>query len=223
MVTTSILNESFSITLVNNKHLLITQFDGTATSSGSLDLQTAHTSVPTGGNAFAMMDTWDVTAFGGVLTSDGTSTITTGEADADEQGTQEFDFEVTGSFTAPDAAGRGTIILQGLQFAYYVVGPKAFRLIEIDGFGSGLFLSGSMYGQGAGTFSAASLTGKFVFGQAGENDLGFGFYGAAGQFTTNGTTTLTAGAADVNESDGPSFLVTAGDLSGSAYFVNSNG
>ncbi|HXW62994.1 MAG TPA: hypothetical protein VEJ45_10360, partial [Candidatus Acidoferrales bacterium] len=33
--------ETFSITVVNNKHILITQFDGNATANGSLDFQTA--------------------------------------------------------------------------------------------------------------------------------------------------------------------------------------
>ena len=49
--------ETFSITVVNNDHILITEFDSGATASGSLDLQTAPTSVPTGGNAFALLDT----------------------------------------------------------------------------------------------------------------------------------------------------------------------
>ncbi len=220
--------ETLSITVVNNNHALITEFDANATSAGSLDLQTVPTSVPTGGNAFAVLDTADAFVFGGVVTSDGTALITTGEGDDDLTGTADFDLALTGSFTAPDAAGRGTITIIDptfvsfpFTFAYYVVGPEAFRLIAIDG---NTFAAGSMYGQGtaAGSYSAASLNGNFVFGQAGEENVGIGFYSAAGQFATDATSAFTAGVADVNEGDGAPVL--AGDIAtGTTYFVNADG
>jgi hypothetical protein len=214
--------ETLSITVVNNNHALIEEFDASATSAGSLDLQSS-TAVPAaGGYAFATLDTNDAFVFGGVVTSNGSTGFTAGEADDDFQGTPDFDFNPStgSSFSSTDAAGRGTITLNDaaaagtLQFAYYVVGPEAFRLIEIDGFA---FAAGSMYGQGtaAGSFTAASLTGSYVFGQAGRDDVGFGTYSAAGQFTTDATSTFTAGVADVNEGDGTPAL--AGSLTGSTY------
>jgi len=226
---TSAPGETLSISVVNDNHILITQFDSNATASGSLDLQTAPTSVPTGGNAFAFFDETDAFAVGGVLTSNGTA-ITASEADDDIGGTATFDFALSCTspcITAPDASGRGTITFTDpnaavqTALAYYVVGPEAFRLIEFDG---NAFLAGSMYGQGAGAFSGATLGSKFVFGQSGiESALinGLGVYAAAGQFTGNGTTALSAGVADVNLGDGAP--VKAGALSGSAYFVNANG
>jgi hypothetical protein len=216
--------ETFSITVVNNKHILITQFQAAATTHGSLDLQTAPTSVPTGGNAFALLDVFNATAFGGVLTSNGTTTITTGEADDDIQGGQDFDFAISGTVTAPDPAGRGTITINdpnigNFGLAYYVVGPEAFRLIEVDSVGAA---TGSLYGQGAAAFSAASLGSKFVFSQSGVEDIAIGTYAAAGQFTGNGTAALSAGVADANLGDGHPVL--AGALApGSSYIVNANG
>jgi hypothetical protein len=216
--------EIFSITVVNNHHILITQFNDAATASGSLDLQTAPTSIPTGGNAFALFDPTDIFAFGGVFTSNGITTIPTGEADDDSFGTADFDFVINGSFTAPDAAGRGTITLNNPNFgpftlAYYVVGPEAFRLIEFDGAG---FSTGSMFGQGAGVFSGASLGSKFVFGQSGIEGIAFGVYAAAGQFSGNGTTAFSSGVADVNLGDGSS--KKAADLTtGTTYSVKANG
>jgi len=219
--------ETLSIAVVNSNHALIEEFDSNATSAGSLDLQTAPTSLPTGGNAFSMLDTTDAFVFGGVVTSDGTSMFTTGEADDDFQGGVNFSFTTGGGFsTANDAAGRGTLTLDDatfgtLEFAYYVVGPEAFRLIQIDGV---TFAAGSMYGQGSATpaFSAASLTGSFVFGQAGETFSGFGLYSAAGQFTTDATSAFTAGVADANLGDGTPVL--AGDLTaGSFYGVLASG
>ncbi len=221
--------ETLSFTVVNNNHALIIEFDANATSGGSLDLQTAPTSIPTSGNAFTVNDIEDAFVFGGVVTSDGASTFTTGEADDDSQGTVNFDFDPSpgSSFSGTDAAGRSTISLfdatagTTLQFASYVVGPEAFRLIEIDGLA---FAAGSMYGQGtAGSgASAASLTGSYIFTEAGRTAVGLGIFGAAGQFTTDATSAFTAGVADANLGDGTPVL--AGDLvTGTTYFVNPDG
>jgi hypothetical protein len=219
---------TLSFTVVNNNHALIIEFDGNATSSGALDLQTAPTSVPLTGNAFALYDPADGFVFGGVVTSDGTSTFTTGTGDDDFDGTPSYQFTVTGGFTAPDASGRGTITLVdpnygSLAFDYFVVGPEAFRLIETDGNSGNFFLTGSMFGQGttSGAFSAASLTGSYVFGQQGQVDIGLGYYGAAGQFTTDATSTFTAGVTDINEGDG--MPVLAGALTGDTYTVSPTG
>jgi hypothetical protein len=221
--------ETLSITVVNGNHALIEEFDANATSAGSLDLQTAATSVPSNGNAFTLNDIEDAFVFGGVVTSDGTSTFTAGEADDDAEGTATFGFDpsVGSSFSGTDASGRGTIVLNDaavggtLQFAYYVVGPEAFRLIETDGVA---FAAGSMFGQGsgAGSFTPASLTGSFVFGNAGRAGGGIGIYAAAGQFTTDGSSAFTAGVADANLGDGTPVL--AGDLTAlTTYFVDANG
>jgi hypothetical protein len=216
--------ETFSVALVNNDHLLITEFDSSATSAGSMDLQTSPTTVPTGGNAFALYDVWNRYVIGGVVTARAGTAAE--EYDKDFAGSQSFDQTHSGdTISPPDAAGRGTMTLVGLQCAYYVVGPETFRVIEIDGntFG-GMFFSGSMYGQGsaAGALSPASLKGSYVFVQGGQdnNPNGIFEYGVAGEFTTDASSTLTAGVADVNEGDAPVF---AASLAGSTYTVNSNG
>jgi hypothetical protein len=96
-------------------------------------------------------------------------------------------------------------------------------LIEIDG---SEFAAGSMYGQGntSGAFSATSLGGNFAFELAGEpiNAL---FYGAAGEFTTNSSSTapaLTAGIADVNMGDGAPLAATP-LAAGSSYSMAADG
>jgi hypothetical protein len=219
--------ETFSVALVNNNHLLITEFDSSATSAGAMDLQTSPTSTPSGGNAFALADPADGYVVGGVLTSTGTA-ITAEHFDADLTGTPLLNNNYTGgdTITATDASGRGTLTLvSGIQFAYYVVGPEVFRLIEIDGNSGGLFFTGSMYGQGtaAAAFSAASLTGSYAFVQNGEDNNSSGIFewGAAGEFTTDASSMLTAGVADVNEGDGNPVL--AASLANSSYTVGSDG
>ena len=84
--------------MVNPKHALITEFDDAATTTGSMDLQTAPTSIPTGRNAFALFDTADYFSYGGVYSSDDSSTITTGEIDANFEFAFDFDDGVTGSY-----------------------------------------------------------------------------------------------------------------------------
>ncbi len=234
--------ETLSIAVVNSKHVLITEFDDLATTTGAMDFQTAAASVPSNRNAFALFDPFDGFAYGGVFTSDGSSAIGTGESDANFEGQEVFDLPVTGFFTAPDAAGRGVINLslpsfgkqnvapkptgdapikpnvQTMQFAYYVVGPEVFRLVEID---ANFFATGSIYGQGSATYSYESLDNSFVFGLAGDEDFSFGVYSLAGQFTGDGGGGFSAGVADVNNADG--FPVMAGDLTSSEYFVNPDG
>ena len=235
--------ETLSIAVVNPNHALITEFDDVATTTGSMDLQTAPASIPTGRNAFALFDAANYFSYGGVYSSDDSSTITTGEIDANFEFEMDFDDGVTGSYTAPDAAGRGTITLsmpnfeedrvrnnserpaakggataQTMQFAYYVVGPEVFRLVEID---ANFFASGSIYGQGSSTYSSASLGSSFVFGVSGEEDYGIGGYAMAGQFTGDGEGGFTTGVADVNEGAGDPVL--AGDLTSAEYFVDSDG
>jgi hypothetical protein len=219
---------TLSFAVVNSDHALIIQFDDNATTAGSLDLQTS-TAVPAnGGYSFASLDSADAFVFGGVVTSDGTSTFTDpSDADDDFQGTAFIDFDASGGgFSPTDASGRGTLTLfdetfgSTLQFAYYVVGPEAFRIVQIDG---NTFLAGSMYGQGStsGAFTTASL-GTVVFGQAGQTDQGLGFYSAAGQFATDGTSAFSTGVADANLGDGTPVL--AGDLTaGTLYSVFTDG
>jgi len=141
--------ETFSIQFVNTKRALITQFDGSATSSGSMDLQTQTNppSLGSGGYAFILSGVDSnpgPLAYGGVFTipSSGT-TLQNGIYDV-----TEYELPVgrgnalSGTFTEPDSFGRGTIASNlpnyfnpdsGTALNYYVVGPEAIRIIDVDG------------------------------------------------------------------------------------------
>jgi hypothetical protein len=205
--------ETLAIQFVNANHALITQFDGSATSSGSLDLQTA-TSAP-GNFAFAISgvdESYEPIAVGGVLTvSSGTLS---GTYDQNDDGAVTTDNALSGTVFSTDAFGRGTITSNlATAFAYYVVGPEAVRLIIDDTAAVGI---GSAYGQGSGTFSAASI-GSSVFGIQGDawGDL----YDAAGSFTTDGVSAVTGGIADDDEYGDVFF----GEPIGGSYAVASTG
>jgi len=196
--------ETFGIQFVNFDHALIIQFDGFATSSGSMDLQTQPSTL-SGSYAFAVsgFDVADTpVAFGGVFSVNGTS-LSSGIVDindADDVGVTTGT-AFSGTISKADSYGRGTI--KGFNIAgspvsmdYYIVGPEVIRLIDVDATDSAL---GSAFGQGSGAFGNASL-GPSVIAIAG-NVLDQ--FDALGQFTTSNTSSSPADFAGVGEDSEP--------------------
>jgi hypothetical protein len=181
--------ETLAVQFVNSKHALIAQFDGSATSSGSMDAQTLPSTL-SGNYAFTLSgvdsSNYASVVSGGVFSISGT-TLQNGILDLDDAGVVTLNTSFTGTVSAADAYGRGTITntLLATTVNYYVVGPEVIRIIDVDTTDAAV---GSAFGQGSGTFSNASL-GTSVFGVAG-NAFG-ALYAAAGQFTvpTSGTFT----------------------------------
>ena len=220
--------ETFSIAVTSASHALMTQFDGTATSSGSLDLQAASAVDPaaiSGAFAFTAQGvdvTYRVpTCYGGVLTmSASLGTVSAGTYFLNDGGTTNSG-ALSGSVTAPDSFGRGTIdFAMGLSVAYYAVQGQVLRLVGRNA--PYLVTGGSMYGQGAagasGTFSKASLSGDYVLFEAGGTSLGS--LALAGQFSADGAGNLTAGVADTNDGGTATFASIA---SQSAYTIAGDG
>jgi len=229
--------ETFSVQFVNTKHALITQFDGSATSSGSMDLQTLTSppSLGSGGYAFILSGVDGGSgplAYGGVFTipSSGT-TLQNGIYDV-----TEFAFPMargntlSGTFTEPDSYGRGTIASslvnsansdQGAALNYYVVGPEAIRIIDVDGPNSSAV--GSAFGQGTNATAASNASlGRSVFGLAG-NPPAAGV-ASLGQFSTSNTSSSPAdwsGIADNNDLD--DHAASTGALFSGTYSIASNG
>ena len=214
---------TFGIQFVNASHALIMQYDGTATSSGSFDLQTLGTA-PSGGFAFTMSGVnadYDPTAFGGVFTISGAN-LTNGLLD-----TNDTDIGIstatpfTGTLTAADTFGRGTITGVGISLAYYVVGPEAIRLIDIDLTDSAV---GSAFGQGTNATAASNAgLGSSVFGITG-NSWVFGA-AAAGQFSTSNTSSDPADLSGVGDDNEVVFGVSSTSPSSIAgtYSIATNG
>jgi hypothetical protein len=194
--------ETLAVQFVNTKHAMIVQFDGTATSSGSMDLQNFSSTLNDGNYAFILsgVDTSDLSiVYGGVFSISNSGTSLQGTYDVDDSGattTPVLGTAFTGTITEPDASGRGTITTTTLPISslnYYVVGPEAIRIIDVDTSTDDSAV-GSAFGQGAGTFSNASLVSS-IFGV--ESNADGNLYAAAGQFSpSSGTFT---GVADDNE------------------------
>ena len=213
--------QTLGFTVVNNNHLLITEFDGAFTSGGSMDLQTAaaFTTGLTGDYAFALSGFASGSPFtiGGVLVSSGTA-VTGGDADVDVGGAVTTGNLISGAVGAADANGRGTFSFGGLDFTYYVVGAEAVYFTETD---AGIVDAGQAFGQGsAPAFSAASLTGVYVMSQPyGISDDGE--LALAGQFTPDGVSMI-AGVVDYND-DGFIPLEPVPDGLAASYAVAATG
>jgi hypothetical protein len=176
--------ETFAVVFANTNHALIVQFDGSATSFGSMDLQTA-TSAPAGSFAFTAIGLdaggLDI-GFGGVFAIDGSGNVT-GFFDESDGGvvTPNNPIPEGAAASAPDSFGRGVVTGStgaNSSFNYYVVGPEVIRVIDVNTASTAI---GSAYGQGssAGTFTSASI-GPSVFSVANSEDL----YAGVGEIFT---------------------------------------
>jgi hypothetical protein len=223
--------ETLGVQFVNSNHALIIQFDGTTTSSGSLDQQTLPSSLD-GGYAFTLSGldpSLFPVAFGGVFSISGTA-LQNGKLDTNDAGSVTPAAPLSGtlsSLSGPlfDSFGRGTItssimysvIGTPVVLNYYVVGPEVMRIIDVDSTDSAI---GSAFGQGVNATSASNTSlGNSVFGIA-ENSNSTQF-GAAGMFTTNSSSATFSGIADDNELTF-GVLLPASPISGS-YSITSNG
>ncbi|MGC1684000.1 MAG: hypothetical protein WA734_00120 [Candidatus Acidiferrales bacterium] len=192
--------QTLSFVVVNSNHILIAEFDSVYTSSGSMDLQTASAfSTGVSGN-FAVSANGFIggapAVFGGVYTASAGTITGTGTADEDLNGTSTIGGNLSGTVSAADANGRGTFTLTTPSgsgtFTYYLVGPEALYLTEVD---TGAVMVGQSYGQGSGTFSNSSLASANVLDET-ESFTAVGAANMAGQFTTSSS--ALSGVVDYN-------------------------
>jgi hypothetical protein len=195
--------ETLGVQFVNSNHALIIQFDGTATSSGSMDLQTLPSEL-SGGYAFILSGVdnyYGPVEYGGVFSIASGTTLQSGLLDTNDNGDVIMATPLTGTLSTFDSFGRGTIAstlnYEGTPVAlnYYVVGPEAIRIIDVDPTDSAV---GSAFGQGVNaTGSGTGSLGTSVFGIEGSpypiN------YATVGMFSTSPSVSSFSGVADDNE------------------------
>jgi hypothetical protein len=200
--------ETFAVFFSNANHALITEIDGSATSSGSLDLQPAPAKsmpipIPSGSYSFVASgaDTAQMPiVYGGVWTVDPLAATVTGTLDVNDAGVVVTGTPIApgATFIAPDSLGRGIVMGStgiGTSLVYYVVGPEVIRLIDVDTTDTAV---GSAYFQGANqSFGPASIgTSVLSIGSS------LGLYAAVGQLTTVSAIEVPtfSGVGDENES-----------------------
>jgi hypothetical protein len=198
--------ETFAVQFINASHALITQFDGSATSSGSFDLQTATSGA--GGNFAFTLSGIDIAgfpfAYGGVFSN--TSGTIHGTYDENDAGKVLVGNTLTATDdgVGADVYGRGTITgftdpnngNEPISLVYYIVGPEVLRIIDVDADDA---MAGSAYGQGSTTSFDSTALSTDVFGIL-DNTLD-GFFAAAGQLVAANTAVGTFNATFTGEGD----------------------
>jgi hypothetical protein len=211
----------FNFVLTSASHALIVEVDGDP-ASGTMDLQqpagASFTAAQISGNYSFAMDGVDNSgalkhmSLGGSFAADGISALTAGTLDINNGGTFSTS-SFTGSFTAPDTNGRGTMhVSTGRTFVYYIVSSKALRVFEGDNPTNISFVGGSAYAQGSAGSSNAALSGKFVYQHHGWSSPGRTV--AAGQFSADGMGRVTGGVSDSNSGGSPTTVFTGKPVTG---------
>jgi hypothetical protein len=220
--------ETLGVQFVNSNHALIIQFDGTATSSGSMDLQTLPGAL-SGGYAFTLDGVdmfYSPVAYGGVFSTSDGSTIQNGVFDTNDDGVVTLEAPLTGTLSAPDSFGRGTIAnnisYSGsiINLNYYIVGLEAIRIIDVDPSDSAI---GSAFGQGANATAATNASlGSLVLGMQGTPYLVN--FATLGMLATSNTSSSIANFAGVADDDEYTYdLIFSGSPISGTYSVASNG
>jgi hypothetical protein len=163
----------FSFTLSDTNRGFIGQFppDGLSTASGNFTRQTSNAASVNGSYIFDFAGLFpDANQFPASVVGQfqaASNVITTGIEDINNGGNFTNAAAVTGAFT-PDNAnmafGRGTAVINGVHYAYYVVNQNLFRLMSIDNVGE---LAGDAVLQQNIPANVNQLTGGFVVAMAG--------------------------------------------------------
>jgi hypothetical protein len=208
---------AFSFAVTSPAHALLTEIDGNP-GSGTMDLQQHPTggftaSQVQGGFSFTMTGTAKANAatkvsYGGVFTADGVGSLSGGTLDINTAAimtTSPF----SGSFSAPDSNGRGTLQLGGgRSFTYYVISSKALRLFEADNLN---LMGGSAYAQGG---SFIFFAGNYFYQSSGWNSPGRTT--TAGEFlVAEYDNDISGGISDSSASGSPAIPKSAVQVSGS--------
>jgi hypothetical protein len=207
----------FSFALTSPAHALLTEIDGNP-GSGTMDLQQHPAggfaaSQIQGGFSFTMTGTAKADAsakvsFGGVFTVDGVGSLTGGALDINNAADISTS-PLSGSFSAPDSNGHGTLQLGGgRSFTYYLISSKAFRICEADSLN---LMGGSAYAQGG---SVVFLGDNYFYQHSGWSSAGRTI--TAGEFfIVEGDTEISAGISDSNAGGSPANPKSAVKVSGS--------
>ncbi len=264
------LQQTHGITATSNSHLIIAEEDNfnglTIGAIGSMDLQTAAPfsgSQVTGGYSFMLAGysgaAHENASWGGIFAADGSATAASsgnisggifdenvgnnggGTGYNNEVATPAAGLPFIGTYTAPDASGRGIITLSSspdtpgpcgasplpacTEYVYYLVTPEVLQLTSMTNVGNA-GNTGTAFGQGSLATAATdntALSGGFVFSYYGfgDNNNGGDSGAAAGQFATDANGNVTSGIVDLNVADGgsptPSIATTGISLAGSTY------
>jgi hypothetical protein len=222
-----------SITLISNTKGFMIQTDFNATSSGNFNLQSPGAFSNPGISGKYIFDVSGVDAnvpafpisIVGQIQTDGSGNVQGGTMDVND-----------GAATGPSGAlavpkspyavdnntngttfGRGTIILNGINFVFYIVDNTRFRMMEID---NGATLGDATLQSGTIAMLSSGFTGSFAFLVGGSSVLGtMGPLTRAGRFTADGSGNLNAVFLDTNNF-GSRHSTTPSNISTASYAID---
>ncbi|MFZ0762202.1 MAG: hypothetical protein WAM69_19810 [Candidatus Sulfotelmatobacter sp.] len=232
--------ETLDAALTSGSNALVAEFDSSATSSGTLDLQSTSLAALSAGYAFFTAG-WNAIAvpiaIGGVINVDGGTTTPGGISgagsvfDLNNNGNPQPDQTFTAStVTAPDSFGMVTFTLnpsvasgvREIGLVGYIVDANHIRLVETNDSLYGT-MGGTALGQGSttGGFSTSSVEGSsIVFGGAGQDANGP--LQVAGALTANTDGSTVSGTLNFNDIAAQSPQGGTA-LTGGTYSVDSTG
>jgi hypothetical protein len=224
--------------------------DGTAAdgivASGSAKLQTASAfSLATlnGGYVFGLQGESSCSscasgiAYGpvsavGEFAANGAGTITSGEEDAGITGASINGVTLTGSITAPNAAGRGTITFTPAgtafpgaptHFVYYIVSSTELFMMSTDSPTTTSVLSGGVEQQQQSTFSNSSLSGTVIAYEQAANGSNGSSYPNTGSAGLDMLTVTGSGQASLFQDQNSAGSVSSGAQGTASFSIASNG
>ena len=133
-------------------------------------------------------------AIAAAFTASGAGVITAGKLDTSAGTTATTNVAATGVYTAPSTTtGRGTLLLNSTNLAYYLVDATRAVVVETD---SGKTLRGDIVKQPAISFTAGSYAGSYAMVTSGSNTSAPVAIGSI--FALDGASAVSSGVADVN-------------------------
>jgi len=233
--------ETLHGTMVSASRALITEFDTSVASSGTMDRQVSPVTAPAHGYAFSTSgfnSSFLFVGIGGIINVDGTASngiipiSGSGSVFDINNGfvvTQNQSFAPS-SVTSPDTFGRITFTLNpsaasgisSINLVGYIVDSGHIHLVESTDAFQGI-TGGEALGQGntTGQFNSTSISGSsFVFGATGGNTL-FRFQ-MAGVLTTNSDGTV-SGTLNCNDLSGTTCTQSPSTFTGGTYTVDATG
>ncbi|MDE3110225.1 MAG: hypothetical protein KGL02_09815, partial [Acidobacteriota bacterium] len=210
-----------------SRHALLVRFDGTATGSGSIDLQNTaqlKTLASISGNYVFGISGIDAVSraafplqFAGIFNTDGAGNIplNSGEEDVNDGGhatpSNAPDLSLNGTYSLDTnnlGSGRGYITLNNtsgqttvhtVDYAFYMVDSAHLKLVEID---NTALLSGDAYAApntAHGLYQPSSFSGHYVFTLGGTDLTTSNPFAQGGVVIADGNGGITGGVVDVND------------------------
>jgi hypothetical protein len=213
---------TFAFYVVDANHLKLVEVDNSLVVGGEAFRQTGPFSASSVSGPFAFtLAGADIIsagpfAAGGVLTSDGAGTVTSGTEDFNDVGTTTTNVGLTGSYTMA-ANGRGTLTVTTTAGTFnFVIYPSSggVQVMETD---LRFVVTGTALQQPTTPFSAGSLSGTYGLNFTGVSSGGSELDSIA-QFTADGASNL-SGIIDLNNNGG----ITFGQPLSGTFSAASNG